>query len=52
MVKAASIIENVIVKKRKKNISRNKKKSWRKNTDIADVESHLEQLQDDERTKG
>jgi len=36
--------------KKKRKGSKNKKKSWRKNTDIADVEEHLEAVRRDERT--
>ena len=36
--------------KKKRKGSKNKKKNWRKNTDIADVEEHLEEVRRDERT--
>ena len=36
--------------KKKKKGSKSKKKGWRKNTDISDVEQHLEDVRRDERT--
>merc|ERR1712176_109056 len=46
-----NVVESVVEKKKRKG-SKNKKKSWRKNTDIADVEEHLEDLRREERTGG
>lgn len=46
---AANVIENVILKKKKIKQSKNKKKSWRKNINLSDIEIALEQQEEDER---
>lgn len=52
MVKAAKVIEAVTQKKKKKNISKNKKKSWKKHTDLSSIEAFLEQQQTELRADG
>ena len=42
-------MDNDEIKKKKKG-SKNRKKAWRKNIDVADVEQHLEDVRRDERT--
>lgn len=47
--KALNVVEQVEVKKKKRNVSKNRKKAWRKHTDISDIETNIIQQEEEER---
>lgn len=49
MMTTTSSMPNGVAKKRKLKVSRNKKKSWRKHTDIKEIEDFLDNKRFEER---